>query len=79
MLDAKRRLTRLNEDQMSKEVEASNFLAWLAEDIEIVTAEANTSRDVQLQEFAGKGFLKFTSCIHGTNNYEITSKWMQVR
>lgn len=63
---------------MRDEVEASNFLAWLAEDVEVVTAEPNTPRDSQLREFSEKGFLKFSSCVHGTNYYEITSKWMQV-
>jgi hypothetical protein len=64
---------------MSKEAEASNFLAWLAEDVEVVTAVPSTPRDAQLKDFADKGFLKFSSCVHGTNYYAITSKWMQVR
>lgn len=61
---------------MDQKAEAANFLAWLAEDVEVITAVPQTPRDTQLREFAAKGFLKFSSCVHGTNYYEITSHWM---
>ena len=54
-----------------------NFIAWIMEDINTVTAEVGTPRDVQLKEFERQGFLKFGFETHNTNTYSITSKWMQ--
>jgi hypothetical protein len=53
--------------------EAINFLAWLIDDINEVTAEVGTPRDAQLKEFAEQGFLRATGSWHGTNIYEITN------
>lgn len=53
---------------------AANFLAWLIEDVNDVSAEIGTSRDAQLKEFEKQGFLKLYDATHGTNFYNITSK-----
>jgi hypothetical protein len=50
---------------------AANFVSWLLEDVDTVTAEVGTPRDEQLREFARDGFLRFSGCTCGTNNYEI--------
>lgn len=55
---------------------AANFLSWLAEDVNTVSAEVGTPRDLQLKEFEAQGFLRQYDCAHGTNFYEITSGWM---
>lgn len=53
---------------------ATNFLAWLIEDINDVSAEVGSPRDKQLQEFAEAGFLRLYQTAHRTNFYEITNK-----
>lgn len=54
-----------------------NFLAWLVEDINDVTAEADSPRDAQLKQYADEGYLKLALCTRHDNTYTITSKWMQ--
>jgi hypothetical protein len=52
---------------------ATNFVSWLLEDVDSVHAEAGTPRDEQLREFERDGFLRFSGCTRGTNNYEIVT------
>jgi hypothetical protein len=54
--------------------DAMNFLAWLIEDVNDVSAEIGTPRDAQLKEFESKGFLNLRLSVHGENTYAITSK-----
>ena len=54
-----------------------NFITWVIEDINTITAEVGSPRDVQLQEFAKHGFLKFAFMTHGTNTYEITGQYLR--
>jgi hypothetical protein len=55
---------------------ANDFLGWLLEDVDTVTAEVGTPRDVQLKAFEAHGFLRFKGMWADTNAYEITSKWV---
>lgn len=50
---------------------AANFVSWLLEDVDSVTAEVNTPRDAQLREFEREGFLRLSLTTHGDNTYEI--------
>jgi predicted glycoside hydrolase/deacetylase ChbG (UPF0249 family) len=54
-----------------------NFLAWLLEDVNDISAEVGSPRDAQLQEFEKQGFLEHYDCHHDTNFYAITSAWME--
>jgi hypothetical protein len=53
---------------------AAGFLTWLIEDINTVTAEVDSPRDMQLRSFEKLGFLRVTGLFHGTREYEITTK-----
>lgn len=55
----------------------ANFIDWLIEDVEQVTAEVGTPRDAQLREFEAQGFLSRKEYAgHGENNYAITGKYL---
>ena len=56
---------------------AMNFLVWLVEDANTITATADTPRDAQLKQYTDEGYLTFAYAAHGDNTYAITSKWMQ--
>lgn len=56
---------------------AMNFLAWLMEDVNDVSAQVGTPRDSRLKEFEQQGFLKLYESRHGRHYYEITSLWMR--
>lgn len=56
---------------------AANFLAWVMEDVNCISAEPDTPRDNELKEFVTQGFLAVASPCSGDNFYVITSKWMQ--
>lgn len=62
-----------NDQDEYQRLRAANFVSWLLEDVDSVTAEVNTSRDNQLREFEREGLLRFTFSAHGENTYEIVT------
>ncbi len=64
----------IHPEDLTKMSDATEFLAWLIEDIETVSAVVDSPRDHQLQIFEKRGFLQLQWTYGKDRQYQITSK-----